>query len=52
MVIAGGVIPQQDYRALHDAGVMGIFGPGSSIPQAAKAILGILLEGHRIHAGN
>jgi methylmalonyl-CoA mutase len=46
MVIAGGVIPQQDYHALYHAGVMGIFGPGSSIPQAAKTILEILLEGH------
>jgi methylmalonyl-CoA mutase len=46
MVIAGGVIPQQDYNTLYQSGVMGIFGPGSSIPMAAKTILEILLEGH------
>ncbi len=45
MVIAGGVIPNQDYKALYDAGVMGIFGPGTSIPGAAGKILEILLEG-------
>jgi methylmalonyl-CoA mutase len=45
MVIAGGVIPHQDYDALYDAGVIGIFGPGTSIPQAAQSILEILLEG-------
>jgi len=44
MVIAGGVIPHQDYDALYKAGVIGIFGPGTSIPGAARKILGILLE--------
>lgn len=44
MVIAGGVIPHQDYDALYEAGVVGIFGPGSSIPQAAVQMLEILLE--------
>jgi len=45
MVIAGGVIPHQDYDSLYQSGVIGIFGPGTSIPGAAKQILEILLEG-------
>ena len=44
MVIVGGVIPPQDYQFLYDAGVAGIFGPGSSIPMAAIDILKILIE--------
>lgn len=44
LVIAGGVIPPQDYRFLFDAGVVGIFGPGTKIPSAASAILEILIE--------
>jgi methylmalonyl-CoA mutase len=45
MVIAGGVIPPQDYDYLYKAGVVGIFGPGTSIPEAAIKILEIMLEG-------
>jgi methylmalonyl-CoA mutase len=45
LVIAGGVIPVQDYQSLYDAGVVGIFGPGTSISLAAQKILEILLEG-------
>lgn len=44
LVIAGGVIPHQDYQVLYDAGVAAIFGPGTSVSKAAKQILGILLE--------
>ncbi len=44
LVIAGGVIPAQDYQFLYDAGVAAIFGPGTSVAKAAKQILGILLE--------
>ena len=44
MVIAGGVIPAQDYQFLYDAGVVAIFGPGTRISQAGKEILEILLE--------
>ena len=44
MVIAGGVIPAQDYQFLYDAGVVGIFGPGTSVSEAAIQILNILLE--------
>jgi methylmalonyl-CoA mutase len=39
MVIAGGVIPAQDYKYLYDAGVKGIFGPGTVISIAAQKIL-------------
>ncbi|HBS87113.1 MAG: methylmalonyl-CoA mutase [Bacteroidetes bacterium GWF2_38_335] len=42
MVIAGGVIPPQDYQFLYDAGVVAIFGPGTSISKAAIKILEIL----------
>jgi methylmalonyl-CoA mutase len=38
-VIAGGVIPPQDYAALYAAGVEWIFGPGTVIAEAAEAIL-------------
>ncbi len=44
MVIAGGVIPHQDYQFLYDAGVVGIFGPGTSVSVAAQKILEILIE--------
>ena len=39
MVIAGGVIPQQDYDYLYEAGVVGVFGPGTVIAEAAADIL-------------
>jgi len=44
LVIAGGVIPPQDYKFLYNAGVAAIFGPGTSISRAAKQILEILLH--------
>jgi methylmalonyl-CoA mutase len=44
LVIAGGVIPPQDYQFLYDAGVAAIFGPGTSVSKAARQILEILLE--------
>jgi len=44
MIIAGGVIPPQDYDFLYKTGVVGIFGPGTSISVAAIKILEILLE--------
>ena len=43
MVIAGGVIPAQDYQFLYDAGVVAIFGPGTSVVTAGKKIMEILL---------
>jgi methylmalonyl-CoA mutase len=44
MVIAGGVIPAQDYAFLFDAGVAGVYGPGTKISKAALEILTILLD--------
>lgn len=44
LVIAGGVIPSQDYQFLYDAGVKGIFGPGTIISVAAQKILKELME--------
>lgn len=44
MVIAGGVIPTQDYQFLFDAGVVGVYGPGTKISKAAIEILNILIE--------
>ena len=42
LVICGGVIPQQDYDFLKDAGVKAIFGPGTNIPDAARDILRLI----------
>jgi methylmalonyl-CoA mutase len=39
IVIAGGVIPQQDYAFLEQRGVALIFGPGTPIPEAARKVL-------------
>ena len=44
LVIAGGVIPPQDYQFLYDAGVAAIFGPGTSVSKTAKQILSLLLQ--------
>ena len=44
VVIAGGVIPPQDYDFLYKAGVAAIFGPGSRIPASAIKIVEILLN--------
>jgi methylmalonyl-CoA mutase len=44
MVIVGGVIPHQDYDFLYKAGVVGIFGPGSSVSIAARKILEVLMD--------
>jgi methylmalonyl-CoA mutase len=42
LVVAGGVIPPQDYEFLFKAGVAGIYGPGTPIPKAAQQILRVL----------
>ena len=47
LVICGGVIPQQDYQYLYDAGVKAIFGPGTNIPTAAKDILDLIRKARR-----
>ena len=44
MVIAGGVIPAQDYDFLYQAGVAAIFGPGTSVAKAACEMMKILLD--------
>ncbi|MFA8450983.1 MAG: methylmalonyl-CoA mutase [Bacteroidales bacterium] len=44
IVIVGGVIPAQDYQYLYDAGAVAVFGPGTSIPDAGKKLVEILLE--------
>ena len=43
-VFAGSVIPAQDYDFLYQAGVVAIFGPGTSVAKAACQIMDILLE--------
>jgi methylmalonyl-CoA mutase len=45
-VIAGGVIPPQDYDFLRDAGVQGIYGPGSNVVECAADVLTLL--GHNM----
>ena len=44
IVICGGVIPQQDYDFLKNAGVKAIFGPGTNIPTAAQDILQLIRQ--------
>ncbi|USA40692.1 methylmalonyl-CoA mutase [Pelagerythrobacter marinus] len=45
-VVAGGVIPQKDYDFLRDAGVQGIYGPGSNVVECAADVLRLL--GHNM----
>lgn len=45
-VIAGGVIPPQDYEYLRDSGVQGIYGPGSNVVECAADVLRLL--GHNM----
>jgi methylmalonyl-CoA mutase len=44
LVVVGGVIPAQDYDFLFKAGAVGVFGPGTIIPEAAMHILKVLKE--------
>lgn len=44
LVVAGGVIPKQDYEFLFNTGVSGIFGPGTVIANSAIEILNKLIE--------
>ena len=46
-VVCGGVIPEQDYDALLEAGVAEIFGPGTNVVDAANAVLGQILGERR-----
>ena len=45
-VVAGGVIPPQDYDFLKSLGVSCIFGPGTPIPDAAREVLSSLKIAH------
>jgi len=47
-VVAGGVIPPQAYASLREAGVQGIYGPGTNVVQAAEDLLRLL--GHNLPA--
>lgn len=44
LVVVGGVIPKGDYAFLEEAGVKGIFGPGTNIPKAASKVLKAIEE--------
>ncbi|MFV0318083.1 MAG: methylmalonyl-CoA mutase family protein, partial [Microthrixaceae bacterium] len=44
MIVVGGVIPPQDYDALHEAGAVAIFPPGSVVSQSASELLDRLNE--------
>jgi methylmalonyl-CoA mutase len=44
LVVAGGVIPPQDYHYLEERGVAGVFGPGTVIPDAAARIVRTLID--------
>lgn len=46
LVVAGGVIPRQDYDYLFENGVAAVFGPGTVLSKAATEILEILIEGY------
>lgn len=46
LVVVGGVIPPSDYDALYEAGVVGIFGPGTPIASSAGEVIDLLLEAH------
>ena len=44
ITIVGGVIPPKDYDFLFEKGVLGVFGPGTIISEAAIQILNVMLE--------
>jgi methylmalonyl-CoA mutase len=44
LVVCGGVIPKQDYDFLYEAGVVGIYGPGTVISKAAIEVLDLMLS--------
>jgi methylmalonyl-CoA mutase len=43
LVVAGGVIPAQDYAFLYEQGVLAIFGPGTVLPLASQQVLRAML---------
>ncbi len=46
LVVAGGVIPAQDYDKLYELGASAIFGPGTVITESARKVLDLLEEQH------
>ncbi len=42
IVVVGGIIPHADYDFLYDAGVAGIFGPGTVVTDSADKVLNVL----------
>ena len=42
LVVAGGVIPPEDYEELEKSGVSAIFGPGTNITDAARRVIGLM----------
>ena len=46
IVVVGGVVPRQDYQYLLDHGVAAVFGPGTNVLDAARAVID-LMEGKR-----
>ncbi len=46
LVVVGGVIPPADYKFLYDAGVVGVFGPGTIITDSANKVLNALEQGN------
>ena len=48
IVFVGGVIPRQDYDFLYEAGVKGIYGPGTPIPASAKDVLEQIKKAHKV----
>ncbi|HOL70216.1 MAG TPA: methylmalonyl-CoA mutase [Bryobacteraceae bacterium] len=47
LVVVGGIVPPQDYAFLREAGVAGVYGPGTVIPECAREILEMLMA--RVH---
>ena len=47
IVICGGVIPRQDYDYLMDNGVSAVFGPGTNVLDAARAVLDLIEDKRR-----
>jgi len=47
-VVCGGVIPEQDFAFLYEAGVSAIYGPGTNIPTAALEILETIRQHSRV----
>ena len=45
-MVVGGVIPPADYEFLYDAGVAGVFGPGTVVTDSANKVLNALEQGN------